>query len=89
VEALRLVGTTCHQDPLLPKQHEEFLYLRPILKTAGVALQVETFGNSNGTNYKLDYTTYSNAFSFHFSAFQFMSNDEHDVTGVDSTSVFR
>jgi hypothetical protein len=45
-----------------------------ILTTMSVALQVERFGNSSGTNYKLDYITYSDAFSFHSSAFWFMSN---------------
>jgi hypothetical protein len=39
-----------------------------------VALPVERFGNSSGTNHKLEYTTFSNAFSFHSSAFRFVIN---------------
>jgi hypothetical protein len=42
--------------------------------TVSAALQVERFGNSSGTNYKLDHITNSNTFSFHSSAFRFMSN---------------
>jgi hypothetical protein len=39
-----------------------------------VALQVERFGNSNSMNYELHNITCSDTFSFHSSAFQFMSN---------------
>jgi hypothetical protein len=39
-----------------------------------VAPQVERFGNSSGTNYKLDHITYPNAFRLHSSALRFMSN---------------
>jgi hypothetical protein len=45
-----------------------------ILTTASAALQVEIFGNSSGTNYKLDHITYANAISFHSSLPWFMSN---------------
>jgi hypothetical protein len=45
-----------------------------ILTTVSVALQVDRYGNSSGTNYNLDLITYSNAFSFYYSAFRFMSN---------------
>jgi hypothetical protein len=48
-----------------------------ILTTVSAALQVERYGNSSETNYKVDHITYSNAFSFHSSAFRLMSN----VTG--------
>jgi hypothetical protein len=34
---------------------------------------VERFGNSVGMNYKFDHITYSDAFSFHYCALQFMS----------------
>lgn len=39
----------------------------------GVVLQVERFGSSSGTYYKLDHITCWNVFCFHFSAFWFMS----------------
>jgi hypothetical protein len=42
-----------------------------ILTGVSVALQVERFGNSGGTNYKLDHITYWNAFCFHSSTFRF------------------
>jgi hypothetical protein len=45
-----------------------------ILTTVSVALQAERFGNSSGTNYKLDHITSLNAFGFHSSAFRFMRN---------------
>jgi hypothetical protein len=39
-----------------------------------VALQVERFGNWIGMNYKLDHISRWDTFSFHSSAFRFMSN---------------
>jgi hypothetical protein len=44
------------------------------LATVSVALQMERFGNSSGTNHELHRVTYSNALIFHPSAFRFMSN---------------
>jgi hypothetical protein len=44
-----------------------------ILTIVSVVLQVEIFGNSSATNYKLDHITCSDAFSFLVSASQFMS----------------
>jgi hypothetical protein len=61
VEALRLVGIACHRDPLLRNRHEEFLCLRSHFNNCA-ALQMERFGNSSGTNYKLVHATYSDAF---------------------------
>jgi hypothetical protein len=45
-----------------------------ILTPVIIALYVESVCKSNGTNYKLDYITDSNAFSFHSSAFWFISS---------------
>jgi hypothetical protein len=42
--------------------------------SVSVPLQVGRFVHSSGTNYKLYRITYSNAFSYHSSAFRFMSN---------------
>jgi hypothetical protein len=54
--------------------HLAFSTRDAISTTVNVALQMERFGNSSGTNYKLDHITYSNAFSFHSSAFRFTSS---------------
>lgn len=44
------------------------------LTTVSVALEVERFGNSNITNYKLDHITCTDAFSCHSSATRSMCN---------------
>jgi hypothetical protein len=46
------------------------MFFPELLVTAvDVVFQMERYGNPNGTNYKLDHTTYSNTFSFHPCAF--------------------
>jgi hypothetical protein len=65
----------CNRRPRLVKPQQTFsFYLRCHFNNCECSTSGKKFGNSCGTNYKLDHVTHSNAFSFRSSAFWFMSN---------------
>jgi hypothetical protein len=69
----RLYTVKVDLDSWNQSTHLAFSTWDAILTTASAVLQVERFGNSSGTNYNLDHIIYSDAFSFHSSAYRFMS----------------
>jgi hypothetical protein len=56
-----LCTVTVDLDSWNHSTHLAFSTWDAILTSVSVALQVEIFGNSSGTNYKLHHFTYSNA----------------------------
>jgi hypothetical protein len=64
--SVRIVGCTIfHVICVITGKVGDMFFPELLVTAVGIVFQMERYGNSNGTNYKPDHTTYSNTFSFH------------------------